>query len=311
MNEEFLWFQKYRPKTVNECILPDAIKSTLQSYVNKREIPNLILTGTQGVGKTSSVLALCKEVGLDNIFINGSSENGIDLFRTKITSYASSMSLQGGKKVIIIDEADCMSNSLQPALKAGMETFSKNVSFVMTCNNLNKIITPIHSRCSVINYSIPKTEKVKLISQFFKRICLMLDQEGIEYDKEPLATFISKWFPDYRRIINELQRYSSFGKIDVGVLTQIGDVQLSDLIKYLKEKNFIKTREWVVNNSNVDPIQMYRIIYDGLFGILKPSSIPGTIISLSEYQYKTSFGGDPEIHLMAFLTELMADGEFQ
>jgi DNA polymerase III delta prime subunit len=311
-NKEFLWVEKYRPTTIDECILPEALKNTFKTYVEKKEIPNIILHGGPGTGKTTTLLALCEEIGCDHIFINGSSENGIDVFRNKITNYASAVSLSGGRKAVIIDESDYMnSQSLQPALRSGIEEFSQTTSFLMTCNFPNKIIGPIHSRCAVFDFKIPKEEKRGLMNQFYKRVCSILTAEGVEYNKEVIVSLITKYFPDYRKILNELQRYSVNGNIDVGILTQIGNLQLKDLIDSLKDKNYAKVREWVNNNFDNDIESVYRKIYDGLVEFLKPTSIPTAVLIIAKYQYQSSFVADPSIQLLAFFTEMMIEVEFK
>lgn len=310
-NDDFLFVEKYRPKTVEECVLPDSTKRTFQEYVNKKEIPNLLLVGSAGTGKTSAARALCEEVGCDYLFLNGSSENGIDTFRNKITNYASSVSLSGGKKVIIIDEADFLTPNVFAALRAGIETFSKNCTFILTGNHKDKFPAAIQSRCAVINFAIPKEEKKKLITSFFKRVCNILEIESIEYDKEAVAAFVAKWFPDNRRVLNEIQRYSHNGKIDSGILSQVGDLQLKDLIKSLKDKDYLGVREWVVNNVDAGTDTIFRKIYDGLFDFLKPSSIPQVVLIIAKYQYQSAFVADFELQLLAFFTEVMVEAEFK
>lgn len=307
---DFLFVEKYRPSTIEECILPNSIKNTFSEYVKRKEIPNLMLVGGAGVGKTSAAKALCNDVGCDYLFINASDENGIDTLRVKITQYASSVSLSGGRKVVILDEFDATTRSFQDAFRSFLENFSKNCTFILTCNYSNKIISPIHSRCSVINFSIDKNEKKSLIPKFFKRVCHILEQENISYDKESVAAFISKYYPDNRKILNELQRYSISGSIDVGILSQVGDVQLKDLISSLKDKDFGKTREWVANNIDNDINIIYRKIYDGMYSHVKPESIPQLVLHLAKYQYQTAFVVDQEIQLLSFLVEIMCDIEF-
>lgn len=309
-NSEFAWEEKYRPEKVEDCVLPESTKNLFQSYIENKNIPNLLLSGQHGSGKTTSAIAMCKEIGCDYLFINGSSENGVDMFRTKLTNYASSVSLSGGKKVIIIDEADRLSPNAFDALKAGTEAFHKNCTFIMTSNHRNRVPAPILSRFTEVEFTISKTEKKTLITQFFKRICVILSRENIEYDKEVLAVLINKFFPDYRKTLVELQRYSINGKIDSGILSQVGDIQLKDLIKFLKDKDYTKTRGWVVANLDSDPNTIYRKIYDGLYDFLKPSSIPNIILIMARYQYQTSFVIDPEIQLLSFLTEVMLEGDF-
>ena len=308
--EHLLWVEKYRPAKVEDCILPDAIKTTFQEYVNRKEIPNLLLSGTAGVGKTTIAKALCEEVGCDYIVINGSDESGIDVLRNKIKNYASSISLSGGRKVVIIDEADYLNpNSTQPALRGAIEEFSSNCSFIFTCNFKNRIIDPIHSRCSVIDFKI-NGNKAKMAAQFFKRVEWILEQEKIKYDKEVVAAVITKHFPDNRRILNELQRYSVSGVIDKGILSNVTDVQLDALVQGLKDKDFGSVRKWVTNNLDNDPTKIYRKLYDTLSDTLKPSSVPQAVVILADYQYKAAFVADQEINTVACLTEIMVNCEF-
>ena len=307
-----LWVEKYRPHTVNDCILPESLKTTFQEYVNRKEIPNLLLAGSAGVGKTTVAKALCEEVGCDYIIINGSDESGIDTFRNKIKNYASSLSLSGGRKVIIIDEADYLNpNSTQPALRGAMEEFAINCSFIFTCNFKNRIIAPLHSRCSVVDFKIQNGQKAKMATQFFKRVEWILEQEGVPYEKDVIASVITKHFPDNRRILNELQRYSVNGQIDKGILSSISDVNISTLVKTIKEKDFGSARKWITNNLDNDPNTVLRSIYDGLYDFLKPDSIPPAVLILSKYQYQSAFVADQEINLMACLTEFMVECEFK
>jgi len=296
---------------VEECILPESIKNTFLEYVNRKEIPNLLLSGSAGVGKTTIARALCEEVGCDYIVINGSDESGIDVLRNKIKNYASSVSFTGGRKVIIIDEADYLNpNSTQPALRGAIEEFSLNCSFIFTCNFKNRIIEPIHSRCAVIDFKI-NGSKAKMASQLFKRIEWVLKEEGVTYDKEVVAAVITKHFPDNRRILNELQRYSVSGTIDKGILTSVSDVQLGELIKGLKEKDFAAARKWVTNNLDNDPVKIYRKLYDSLYESLKSQSVPQMVVILARYQYQAAFVADHEINMIACLTEIMMDCEFK
>jgi len=312
MNEHILWVEKYRPKKVEDCILPDSIKNTFLEYVNKKEIPNLLLAGTAGVGKTTVAKALCNEVGCDFIVINGSDESGIDVLRNKIKNYASSVSLSGGRKVIIIDEADYLNpNSTQPALRGAIEEFASNCSFIFTCNYKNRIIDPIHSRCTVIDFKI-NGSKQKLAAQFFKRVESILTQENIGYDKNIIAAVITKHFPDNRRVLNELQRYSVSGAIiDTGILNNVSDIQIDALIKSLKEKDFGGCRKWVTNNLDNDPVKIYRKLYDSLYELLKPNTVPQLVLILAKYQYQAAFVADHEINTVACLTEIMVDCEFK
>jgi DNA polymerase III delta prime subunit len=314
MSEQLLWVEKYRPRKISDCILPETIKTTFQEYVNRKEIPNLLLAGSAGVGKTTVAKALCEEVGCDYIVINGSDESGIDTFRNKIKNYASSMSLSGGRKVIIIDEADYLNpNSTQPALRGAMEEFAINCSFIFTCNFKNRIISPLHSRCTVIDFKLQNGQKAKMATQFFKRVETILKSEEVTYKKDVIASVITKYFPDNRRILNELQRYSSNQDkiIDEGILASVSDANINTLVKALKEKNFTDVRKWIVNNIDNDAVSIMRSIYDGLYETLKPESIPPAILILAKYQYQSAFVADQEINLMACLTEFMVECEFK
>ena len=274
-------------------------------------MPNLLLSGGAGVGKTTIAKAMCNEIGCDSIVINGSDESGIDTFRVKIKNYASSVSLAGGRKVIIIDEADYLNpNSTQPALRNAIEEFAGNCSFIFTCNFKNRIIDPLHSRCAVVDFTLRNGEKAKMASAFMKRITKILKDEGIEYDDKVIVELIKKHFPDFRRVINELQRYSSFGKIDVGVLSQLGDVPIEKIIGHIKDKNFGDVRKWVATND-VDSNTLFRKVYDALYEKLKPHSIPKAVLILADYQYKAAFVADQEINTVACLTELMVECDFK
>jgi DNA polymerase III delta prime subunit len=305
-----LWTEKYRPQTVEDCILPERLKQPFAEYVKQQMIPNLLLSGGPGVGKTTIAKAMCEEIGCDYLVINGSDESGIDVFRTKIKNYASSLSMSGGRKVIIIDEADYLNpNSTQPALRNAMEEFAGNCSFIFTCNFKGRIIDPLHSRCAVVDFTLKNAEKQRMAADFFGRVQMILTTEAIEYDKKVLVEFIKKFFPDFRRIINELQRYSSFGKIDVGLLSQLGDLEIVEVVKYLKDKDFGALRKWV-GSHDVEPTTLFRKLYDNLYTIVKPESIPQVVLLLADYQYKGAFVADAEINVMALLVELMMGVEF-
>jgi DNA polymerase III delta prime subunit len=308
--EQTLWTEKFRPQTVQDCILPDRLKKPFQEYVNQKNIPNLLLAGGPGVGKTTVAKAMCKEIGCDYLVINGSDESGIDTFRTKIKNYASSMSLSGGRKVIIIDEADYLNpNSTQPALRNAIEEFAANCSFIFTCNYKNRIIEPLHSRCAVIEFSLKNNEKAQMGAQLFKKIQTILQNEKIDYEDKVVAELVKKHFPDFRRVLNELQRYSQFGKIDSGILAQIGEVSLNEIVKYVKDKDFGAIRKWVGSND-IDSNTLFRKIYDSMYDSLKPHSIPQAVLILADYQYKAAFVADQEINTVACLTELMVNCEF-
>ncbi len=308
---EMIWVEEYRPHTVNDCILPKRIKDTFQEYVNKKEIPNLLLSGTAGVGKTTVAKAVCDEIGCDYIVINGSDESGIDTLRTKIRGYASSVSLAGGRKVIIIDEADYMNaNSLQPALRGAIEEFVVNCSFIFTCNFKNRIIEPLHSRCASIDFKLNKDEKAEMAKQLLDRVCYILDTEKVKYKKQVVAALIMKYFPDYRKTINELQRYSVSGSIDEGILATIVDVDIKDLIEHLRAKDYKAVNKWVKQNSDNDPNRIYTRIYESLSQYLKPQTIPEIIVTLAKYQYQAAFVVNGELNLLACLVEIMVSAEF-
>lgn len=309
--EHLLWTEKYRPQAVGDCILPDRLKKPFQEYVDQSNIPNLLLSGGAGVGKTTIAKAMCNEIGCDSLVINGSDESGIDTFRVKIKNYASSVSLAGGRKVIIIDEADYLNpNSTQPALRNAIEEFAGNCSFIFTCNFKNRIIDPLHSRCAVVDFTLRNGEKAKMASSFMKRITKILMDESVEYDDKVIVELIKKHFPDFRRVINELQRYSKFGKIDVGILSQLGDVPIEKIVGHIKDKNFGDVRKWVATND-VDSNTLFRKLYDALYEKLKPHSIPKAVLILADYQYKAAFVADQEINTVACLTELMVECDFQ
>ena len=310
MNQDMmLWVEKYRPKTIDECILPEAMKKPFQEYVKKKEIPNMILTGSAGVGKTTVARAMCEEVGCDYILINGSDESGIDTLRVKVKGFASSVSLLGGRKVIIIDEADYLTPTAQAAFRGVIEEFSGNCSFIFTCNFKNRIIQPLHSRCAVIDFKLQNGQKAKMASAFFKRIDIILKREKVEYDPKVVAELITKYFPDYRRVLNELQRYSVSGKIDTGILAVNTNTRIKELMGLLGDKNFSEIRKWVASNSDNDVNMIYREIYDNLYENLKKETIPAAVILLAKYQYQSAFAADQEVNLLAFLTELMIECE--
>lgn len=311
-SEHLLWVEKYRPQTVTDCILPDRLKTPFREYVNQKNIPSLMLAGGAGVGKTTIAKAMCNEIGCDYLMINGSDESGIDTFRTKIKHYASSLSLDGQRKVIIIDEADYLNpSSTQPALRNAMEEFSKNCSFIFTCNFKNRIIEPLHSRCAVIDFTLRGKEKSSIAAQFFKRVKMILDSEGIVYDDKVVAEFVQKHFPDFRRVLNELQRYSKFGKLDLELLTHVSqNVKIDDIVQYMKKKDFDSIRKWVATYE-ADPNVVFREIFDSLSGIVKPSSVPGVVMLLADYQYKQAFVADPQINLTACLADIMISADFK
>ena len=307
---EYLLCEKYRPHKVEDTILPDRIKTVFQEYVNSGDIPNLMLTGPAGCGKTTIAKAMCEQLGLNHLFINSSEERGIDMLRTKIKGYASTISLTGGRKVIILDEADYLTPEAQAGLRGAIEEFSENCSFIFTCNFKARLIDALHSRCAVVDFSLKGDEKPKMATKMFKRLEQILTTEGITYDKAVLVKLVEKYFPDYRRLLNELQRHSVSGSIDAGVVSQLDSIRkLEDLIKALKEKDFTTMRKWVVTNSDIDPSRIYRDIYDGLNDFLKPETIPIAVVTLAKYQYQAAFVADQELNLVACLTEMMVECE--
>jgi DNA polymerase III delta prime subunit len=311
---EFLWVEKYRPKTIEDCILPEGIKKTFIDFLNKGEVPNLLLCGPAGCGKTTVAKALCNELGVDVYVINGSDEGRfLDTVRNTAKNFASTVSLTSTAKhkVIIIDEADNTTTDVQLLLRAFTEEFSSNCRFIFTCNYKNKIIEPLHSRCAVVDFSIKGKEKAQLATSFFNRLQTILDQEKIEYDQKVLAELINKHFPDWRRVLNECQRYSSSGKIDAAILATFSDVKINDLVKNLKEKNFTEVRKWVVSNLDNDSAIILRRVYDALYNTVVPSSIPAAVLIIAKYQYQIAFVADQEINLLAALTEIMCECEFR
>ena len=314
MKDEFLWVEKYRPKTIEECILPEQTKKTFLDFLDKGEVPNLLLAGPAGCGKTTVAKALCNQLGVDSYVINGSDEGRfLDTVRNNAKNFASTVSLssEAKHKVIIIDEADNTTPDVQLLLRASIEEFSKNCRFIFTCNYKNKIIEPLHSRCAVVEFGIQGKSKQEIAAKFFGRLVDILDQERIEADKKVLAELINKHFPDWRRVLNECQRYSVGGKIDTGILAHFSDVKVNDLIKNLKEKNFPEVRKWCVNNLDNDPSVLLRRIYDSLYDSLVPSSIPAAVLILAKYQYQIAFVADQEINMLACLTEIMVECKFK
>ena len=310
--ENFLWVEKYRPTRIDECILPDDLRNTFKEFVKSKSIPNIILSGTAGVGKTTVAKAMLEEIGATYMMINGSEESGIDVLRTKIKNFASTVSLEGGRKYIILDEADYLNpQSTQPALRGFMEEFHKNCGFILTCNYKNRLIEPLHSRCSNIDFTINNSDKVKLAEEFFQRILKILVLEDIKNEPKAVAELINKHFPDWRRVLNELQRYSATGQIDAGILINFSEKNIGELMASLKGKEFTNVRKWIVGNLDNDPIRIYRRVYDALYDYLSPSTIPHAVVILGDYQYKAAFVADQEINLLACLTELMGVVKFK
>ena len=314
MKDEFLWVEKYRPKTIEECILPEQTKKTFLDFLDKGEVPNLLLAGPAGCGKTTVAKALCNQLGVDVYVINGSDEGRfLDTVRNNAKNFASTVSLssESKHKVIIIDEADNTTPDVQLLLRASIEEFSGNCRFIFTCNYKNKIIEPLHSRCAVVEFGIQKKYKQEIAVAFFNRLVSILEQEKVEADKKVLAELINKHFPDWRRVLNECQRYSVGGKIDTGILAHFSDVKVNDLIKNLKEKDFAEVRKWCVNNLDNDPSVLLRRIYDSLYTALVPSTIPAAVLILAKYQYQIAFVADQEINMLACLTEIMVECKFK
>lgn len=311
--EQFLWVEKYRPQTIDECVLPDSLKQTFKEYIAQGELPTFLFSGTAGVGKTTVAKALCNEIGAEYILVNGSEEGrSIDVLRTTIKGFATTVSLTDAKKIIIIDEADYMNaQSVQPALRSFIEEYSNNCRFIFTCNYKNKIIEPLHSRCAVIDFKIENKDKQQLAGLFFKRATQILKQEGVEFDPKVVAELITKHFPDYRRILGELQRYSVSGKIDSGILLNMSEESYKDLVKNLKEKNYAEVRKWVAKNSDADTVSLFRELYDTSSTHLEAGSIPSLVLILADYQYKAAFVADHELNIMAALTEIMMQCKFK
>ena len=312
MLEEFLWVEKYRPKTVDETILPVELKAVFQQFVDQKNIPNLILSGSAGVGKTTIARAMLEQLECDYIVMNGSMYGGIDTLRNEILNFASTVSLSGGRKYVILDEADYLNaNSTQPALRNFMEEFSRNCGFILTCNFKNRIIEPLHSRCSVVDFKISKKDMSKLAMQFLKRVIGILETESVKYDKAVIAEVIQKHFPDWRRALNELQRYSATGSIDSGILANMQEISIKELLDLLRDKNFTEIRKWVANNIDLDQNEIYRKLYEQASNFLEPTGVAQLVLIIAKYQYQAAFCANPEINLVSCLTEIMKDCEFQ
>ena len=311
--EHYLWVEKYRPQTIDDCILPEATKKTFKEFVASGQLPNFLLSGTAGVGKTTVAKALCNEIGAEFIVINGSDEGrSIDTLRTTIKQFASTVSLTDSKKVVIVDEADYMNaDSVQPALRNFIEEFSNNCRFIFTCNFKNRIIEPLHSRCSVVEFKVSNEDKPKIAAQFFKRVTDILAQETVEFDQKVVAEVVSKHFPDFRRVLNELQRYSVSGQIDSGILVNMSDESFNNLVASLKTKNYKEVRQWVAQNSDMGTNQLFRSLYDKASELLEPSTIPQLVLILADYQYKAAFVADVELNIMAAMTEVMVQCKFK
>ena len=315
MRDEFIWVEKYRPKTIDECILPESTKKTFKEFLKKGEIPNLLLAGPPGIGKTTVAKALCSELGVDCYVINGSDEGRfLDTVRNQAKNFASTVSLMDADrkhKVIIIDEADNTTHDVQLLLRANIESFYKNCRFIFTCNFKNRIIEPLHSRCAVIEFGVKGKDKPQIAAKFFERLVHILESEGVEADKKVLAELINKHFPDWRRVLNECQRHSVGGKIDSSILASFSEVNIHDLIKNLKEKKFPEVRKWCVNNLDNDPSVLLRRVYDALFDTLEGASIAAAVLIIAKYQYQIAFVADQEINLLACMTEIMVECEFK
>ena len=310
--QEFLWVEKDRPNRLEDCILPDELKNTFQQFINQQNIPNLLLSGSAGVGKTTVAKAMLEELGADYIVVNGSLHGNIDTLRTEIMNFATTVSFSEGRKYVILDEADYLNpQSTQPALRNFMEEYSKNCGFILTCNFKNRIIEPLQSRCSVIDFLFPKKLAPSLAGSFFTRVKTILDDEQVKYDEKVLAEIIQRHFPDWRRVLNELQRYSVSGIIDIGILSNSSQNAFKSLIALLKGKQFSDMRKWVAQNIDSDPTSIMRQLYDSSSEVIKANSIPQLVLLIGEYQYKSAFVADQEVNLVAFLTQVMADVEFK
>jgi len=309
--KEFLFVEKYRPQIIEDCILPKSLKNTFQSIVDKGELVNMMFTGSAGVGKTTVARALCNELGLDYMMINGSEDGNIDTLRGKIKQFASTVSLQGGQKVVILDEADYLNpQSTQPALRGFIEEFSSNCRFILTCNFKNRIIDPLHSRCSIYEFDYG-TQNASIAAKFMKRLQWILDCEGITYDNQVLSELIMKYIPDWRRILNECQRYGMSGTIDTGVLVTLSESSIKELMKDIKTKNFKKMRKWVTDNMDVESTKLFRMVYDNMVEYVMPNSIPQLVLILADYSYKDSFVADHELNVVACMTEIMSQIKFK
>lgn len=311
MIEESIWSERYRPQTIDECILPEKVKKEFKKYVEEKDFPHLILSGKSGIGKTTVAKALVKEIGGDYILINASLNGNIDTLRNEIQSFASSISFSGGIKAVIFDEADYLSNATQPALRGFMEEFGGNCRFIFTCNYKNRIIQPIReSRCVDVDFTVTKDLRPQLAKQFVDRACMILTDNNIEYDKKAVGGVVVKFFPDFRKILNELQRYSRSGKIDTGVLTNLSEQSVKSLVNYLRDRDFTNMRKWVAENHSGDGTEFFRTFYDSASSFVEKASIPQLILHISKYQYQEAFVADKEINLAAFLTEVMVDCRF-
>tara|TARA_A100001388_G_scaffold42331_1_gene27332 strand:- start:5009 stop:5947 length:939 start_codon:yes stop_codon:yes gene_type:complete len=312
MNDVILWVEKYRPSKISDCILTDDLKTTFQTFVNESHVPNLLLSGGPGVGKTTIAKAMLKELDATYMMINGSEESGIDVLRNKIKNFASTVSMDGKRKFVILDEADYLNpQSTQPALRGFIEEFHKNCGFILTCNFKNRIIEPLHSRCSVIEFRIPSSLKPTLAGEFFKRVQTILTEENVQFQPKAVASVVEKYFPDWRRVLNELQRYSASGTIDSGILVNISETNMRDLVSFLKDKDFKSIRKWVANNLDNDPSRMYRKVYDTLYDEIDPNTVPHMVLAVADYSYKSAFVADQEINMLAFMIEIMSQVRFK
>jgi len=312
MNDVMLWVEKYRPSKISECILTDDLKKTFQTFVDEGYIPNLLLSGGPGVGKTTVAKAMLEELGATYMMINGSEESGIDVLRNKIKNFASTVSMDGNRKFVILDEADYLNpQSTQPALRGFIEEFHKNCGFILTCNFKNRIIEPLHSRCSVVEFRIPTSEKPVLAGQFFNRVQEVLKTEEVQFEPKAVAGIVEKHFPDWRRVLNELQRYSASGMIDAGILVNLSETNMKDLVTFLKETDFKSIRKWVANNLDNDPSRMYRKVYDTLYDEVQPQTVPHLVLATADYSYKSAFVADQEINMLAYMVEIMTQVNFK